>query len=40
MAFNDAFQDTALKTPILIKVSCRFGYLSNFQKKDNFQFDN
>ena len=26
LAFNDALQDTALKTPILILGSCRFGY--------------
>ena len=25
IAFNDAFSDTALKTPILILGSCRFG---------------
>ena len=26
ITFNDALQDTALKTPILILGSCRFGY--------------
>ena len=39
LAFNDALRDTALKTPILILGSCRFGYFDRpktyqiFQKK-------
>ena len=41
IAFNNALQDTALKTPILILGSCRFGYFdrpkqSNFPKMAHF----
>ena len=32
IALNDALQDTALKTPILILGSYRFGYFPNFQR--------
>ena len=42
IAFNDALQDTALKTPILISSRCRFGYFDRsttyqiFQKRAPF----
>ena len=34
IAFNDALQDTALKVPILILGSCRFGH---FERPKTYQ---
>ena len=46
IAFNDVLQDTALKTPILILGSCRFGYFDRpkayqiFKKMTSFDLIN